>query len=52
MAHFAKLDANGIVETVIVVSDDDIKDSSGSETESIGIAFCQKLYGASKMFTL
>ena len=46
MAHFAKLDANGIVEQVIVVSNDDIKDNSGTEVESIGIAFCQKLMGA------
>ena len=41
MAHFAKLDANGIVEQVIVVSNDDTKDNSGVETESIGVAFCQ-----------
>ena len=47
MAHFAKLDANNIVEQVIVVNNDDIKDSSGTEVESIGIAFCQKLFGAS-----
>ena len=47
MAHFAKLDANNVVEQVIVVSNDDIKDNSGSEVESIGVAFCQKLLGAS-----
>ena len=47
MAHFAKLDANKVVEQVIVVSNDDIKDNSGTEVESIGIAFCQKLLGAS-----
>ena len=46
MAHFAKLDANGIVEQVIVVSNDDVKDNSGTETESIGVSFCQKLFGA------
>ena len=46
MAHFAKLDANNIVTQVIVVSNDDIADSSGIETESIGVAFCQKLVGA------
>ena len=48
MAHFAKLDANNVVEQVIVVSNDDIKDNSGTEVESIGVAFCQKLLGASK----
>ena len=46
MAHFAKLDANGIVEQVIVVGDSDTADSSGAETEAIGVAFCQKLVGA------
>ena len=46
MAHFAKLDANGIVEQVIVVGNNDIKDNSGTETEAIGVAFCQKLVGA------
>jgi len=46
MAHFAKLDSKGIVEQVIVVADEDTADSSGAETESIGVAFCQKLVGA------
>ena len=46
MAHFAKLDANNVVEQVIVVNNDDIKDNSGTEVESIGVAFCQKLLGA------
>ena len=47
MAHFAKLDANNVVEQVIVVSNDDIKDNTGTEIESIGVAFCQKLIGGS-----
>ena len=47
MAHFAKLDANNVVEQVIVVSNDDIKDNTGTEIESIGVSFCQKLLGAS-----
>ncbi len=46
MAHFAKLDDNNVVEQVIVVSNDDIKDNTGTEIESIGVAFCQKLLGA------
>ncbi len=46
MAHFAKIDANNIVTQVIVVNNDDIKDNSGTETEAIGVAFCQKLMGA------
>ena len=47
MAHFAQLDGNNLVTQVIVVSNDDISDSNGVETESIGVAFCQKLLGAS-----
>tara|TARA_B100001996_G_scaffold232915_1_gene179759 strand:+ start:686 stop:1144 length:459 start_codon:yes stop_codon:yes gene_type:complete len=46
MAHFAKLDANNVVEQVIVVDNDEIKDNNGNETEAIGVAFCQKLIGA------
>ena len=47
MAHFAQLDGGNIVTQVIVVSNDDTSDSGGVETESIGVAFCQKLLGAS-----
>ena len=46
MAHFAQLDDKNNVTQVIVVSNDDIKDPSGKEIESIGIAFCQKLLGS------
>ena len=47
MAHFAQLDGDNIVTQVIVVGNDDTSDSGGVETESIGVAFCQKLLGAS-----
>ena len=46
MAHFAQLNQDNIVTQVIVVSNDDTSDINGVETESIGIAFCQKLVGA------
>ena len=46
MAHFAQLDSDNVVTQVIVVSNDDTSDSNGVETESIGVAFCQKLLGA------
>ena len=46
MAHFAKLNADNVVEQVIVVANEDTADSSGTETEAIGVAFCQKLIGA------
>ena len=45
MAHFAQLDQNNIVTQVIVVSNDDIKDSEGHESELTGIAFCKSLLG-------
>ena len=47
MAHFAQLDSDNVVTQVIVVSNDDTSDSNGVEVESIGVAFCQKLLGAS-----
>ena len=47
MAHFAKLDANNIVTQVIVVADSDTTDMSGLETEALGVAFCQRISGAS-----
>ena len=46
MAHFAQLDDNNVVTQVIVVGNSDTTDSNGVETESIGVAFCQKLLGA------
>ena len=46
MAHFCQLDENNVVTQVIVVSNEDIKDNNGTEVESIGVAFCQKLLGA------
>ena len=46
MAHYAQLDENNIVTQVIVVSNEDIKDNNGVESEDIGIAFCKKLLGA------
>lgn len=45
MAHFAKLDENNVVTQVIVVGNKDTSDASGVEKESIGIAFCERLFG-------
>ena len=45
MAHFAELDANNVVQRVIVVANKDTADANGNEVESIGVAFCQKLFG-------
>lgn len=45
MAHFAKLDENNVVTQVIVVGNKDCADANGVEKESIGIAFCERLFG-------
>lgn len=45
MAHFAQLDANNFVLQVIVVSNADILDDEGHESEEIGIQFCQSFFG-------
>jgi hypothetical protein len=44
MAHFAKLE-NNIVKQVIVVSNKDILDENGQESEQKGIDFCKSLFG-------
>lgn len=45
MAHFAKIDGN-IVTDVIVISNDEILDDDGNESEAIGVAFLQSVFGA------
>lgn len=45
MAHFAKLDENNTVVQVIVVHNNELLDENGVEQESLGIAFCQNLFG-------
>jgi len=45
MAHFAQLNSDNEVLQVVVVGNPDTADSDGVEQESIGIAFCQSLFG-------
>ena len=45
MAHFAELDDNNVVKRVIVVATKDNSDANGVEKESIGKAFCERLFG-------
>jgi hypothetical protein len=45
MAHFAELDRNNLVLKVVVVSNEVLKDPSGHESEALGVAFCQNLFG-------
>ena len=44
MAHFAKIE-NSVVANVIVVNNTVLQDDDGVEVESLGIAFCKKLFG-------
>lgn len=45
MAHYAEIDANNVVLRVIVVSNEDESTPDGTTVESIGVAFCQRLFG-------
>tara|TARA_R100001086_G_C11776771_1_gene242434 strand:- start:23 stop:595 length:573 start_codon:yes stop_codon:yes gene_type:complete len=45
MAHFAQLDDDNNILQVIVISNDDILNDEGNEDESVGIAYCQNLFG-------
>ena len=45
MAHFARLDENNNVLIVVKIDDSCCVDSNGTESEAVGIAFCQSLYG-------
>ena len=44
MAHFAQLDENNVVTQVIVVHNNDCT-LDGVENESVGVLFCQSLFG-------
>ena len=50
MAHFCKLE-NNVVKQVIVVSNQDILDEQGQESEEKGIAFCSNLLGGTWLQT-
>lgn len=45
MAHFARLDDAGNVVEVIVVNNAELVDENGAESESLGVSFCQSLFG-------
>ena len=46
MAHYAQLDDNSTVLTVVVIADSDTLDGDGNESEVVGIAFCKSLWGS------
>ena len=45
MAHFAELDENSKVLRVVVISNTELTDGTGGESELAGIQFCHKLFG-------
>ena len=45
MAHFCELDSNNVVLRVVVVDTKDNSTADGVEKESIGQAFCERLFG-------
>jgi hypothetical protein len=45
MAHFARIDENGVVQQVVVVDNKDTSDASGIEKEHIGAAHLEKILG-------
>ena len=44
MAHFAKIGKGNIVQEVVVVANDVLKDENDIEQENIGVNFLQQLY--------
>lgn len=46
MAHFAKLDSQNLVTEVVVINNSDVQNLPFPESEPIGVAFCQALFGA------
>lgn len=46
MAHFAELNPKNVVLRVIVVGNNDVDNLPFPESEPIGIAFCQSIFGA------
>lgn len=43
MAHFVKLNNDNIVEDILVISNDDILDKKGKESEKVGQTFIKSL---------
>lgn len=45
MAHFAKIENNTVTQ-VIVVNNETLENKEFPDSESIGVAFCQSLFGS------
>lgn len=46
MAHFAQIDSNSVVTQVIVVNNETIGHLPFPDSEPVGVAFCQSLFGS------
>jgi hypothetical protein len=51
MAHFAEIGLNNTIVRVIVVHNNELLDGDGVEQESIGVEFCQNLFGGTWLQT-
>jgi len=50
MANFAQLDGGYLVTQVIVVNNETIQDLPFPESEPMGVAFCQSLFGSTTVW--
>lgn len=50
MAHFAQLDANNVVITVDVVDNNVVNNLPFPDSEPLGVAFLQKIYGSNTIW--
>ena len=50
MAHFAELDENDIILNVLVVTNGDMLDAAGEESEEVGRTFLQNWLGEDKIY--
>lgn len=48
MAHFAELDDDNKVLRIVVISNEDILDENGNESEFLGKDLCKKLFNGGK----
>tara|TARA_R110001606_G_scaffold375732_1_gene534126 strand:+ start:68 stop:439 length:372 start_codon:yes stop_codon:yes gene_type:complete len=45
MAHFSQLNDSNVVIACNVIADSDCLDGDGNESEAVGVAFCEALWG-------
>ena len=50
MAHFAEIDETNTVLRVVVIDNDSIGNLSFPQSEPVGVAFCQSLFGVNTLW--